>query len=227
MADLSLLFEDIKKNKKNYTSSKTGEDFEDRIIAQLKKIGFSSIIKADVDNEGDTPGWFQSIKKQVLKEDSDKLISNPLANFRKDFMHQPFGKQSYPDFLIFNDNKVVSIEAKFSKNSQKKPIWNSGLPRPNGIYVFGANLLDDVTFFLGRDLLNIKEVRQLHKFFQKLKIQEKDFNKKYMSKQKYGFAAYSRKAYEQKKYYNEQAIVDYFANKNREQLEDSVIKYLK
>lgn len=47
-----------------------------------------------------------------------------------------------------------------------------------------------------------------------------------MEKQPYGFAAYIRKAFEQKREFNPDAILDFFNNENREKLENSVISYL-
>lgn len=48
-----------------------------------------------------------------------------------------------------------------------------------------------------------------------------------MNVQEYGFAAYIRKAFEQKKTYNPNAGVDFFTNGKRKELEQAVISHLR
>ena len=102
------------------------------------------------------------------------------------------------------------------------------MPRPNGIYVFGARKQKDLTFFKGCDLLSIEETKQLHNFFDKdLREYQKQFNRNHMGEQEYGFAIYIRKAFEQKRTYNPHAVLDFFTNPKREQLEEAVISHLR
>lgn len=54
----------------------------------------------------------------------------------KDFLiiSQPNGSQNFPDVLIIADHVGIPIE--FKSGKQDKIVWNSGLPRPDGVYVF-------------------------------------------------------------------------------------------
>ena len=124
-------------------------------------------------------------------------------------------------------NRLIVIEVKYSGGEQKKPMWNSGLPRPHGIYVFGSYGCKDITFFMGRDLLSLDDTRKLQSFFVTLKKEEREFNFNNMLGQPYGFEAYSRKAFGQSMQYNKKAVIDYFANPDRKKLEENVINYVK
>ena len=138
MGSLIDLFLDLRKNKTLYLNSAEGGQFEDRINAKLYKLGFSRIVREDIEEEG-----FKLLKELVLEKETDHNITNPFTYFSKQFIAQPYGSQNYPDFLILDGERVVSIEVKFSKGKQGKPVWNSGLPRPNGIYIFGAYRRND------------------------------------------------------------------------------------
>ena len=69
-------------------------------------------------------------------------------------------------------------------------------------------------------------IGKLHDFFLKMKQQQCDFNKTEMLKQKYGFAVYNRKAFDQRKKHNKDAIINFFNNEDRKQLEDAVLQYV-
>ncbi len=69
---------------------------------------------------------------------------------------------------------MVGIEIKFSKNDKgeknlqtSRPMWNSNLPKPNAIYVYGvANA--NITFFKGSDILSYETREVLLKYFDTL-----------------------------------------------------------
>ncbi len=226
MDDLIGLFIDLRQNKAGYLASIAGKDFEDRIDAKLHKMGYSRILRHDLDNVGGD--CFNLIKCAVLERESNDKIGNIYTEFNRHFIHQPFGRQNYPDFLVFSGEWIFAIETKFSAKNQSKPVWNSGLPRPNGIYVFGSMERKDLTFFLGGHILSIADTRKLHDFFDKgLKEYQDRFNAETMNQQKYGFAAYIRKAFEQKKAFNKKAILNFFDNPERAKLESAVIEYLR
>ncbi len=68
----------------------------------------------------------------------------------------------------------MGIEIKFSKNDKgeknlqtSRPMWNSNLPKPNVIYVYGvANA--NITFFKGSDILSYETREVLLKYFDTL-----------------------------------------------------------
>lgn len=223
MGKLSGLFKNLRDKKSDYLLGKTGKDFEARIGANLHTLGFSRLIWDDIaDEEKRHKG---TVNSEILKKMTDKCATNPFS-FKKHFILTPNGSQEYPDFLVLEGQNAIGIEAKYSSKKQRRPVWNSGLPRPNGIYIFGAAGLRDVTFFRGCDVINIEDAEKMHRFFKELKQREKQFNAQEMSKQQYGFSVYVRKAFDQKAVFNKEAIVDFFSNKNRERLENSVISYL-
>ncbi|BBM88519.1 hypothetical protein COTS27_00200 [Spirochaetota bacterium] len=220
MANIKDLFKDIQDNKENYISQGKGEYFEERISAKLANIGYVKSIKSDIDNGKDS---YKKIKEIVLSEDHEHILKNTFTTKSQHFMVQPFGSQNYPDFLIFDNNRIITIETKFIASKQGKPVWNSGLPRLNGIYLFASR--EDVTFFLGKNLLSRTEINELHKFFKGLKEYQSEFNNK-MNAQKYGFAVYIRKAFQQQKKFNKAAITNFFTNPEREKLEEAVFDCL-
>ncbi len=209
----------MRSNKDFYLKSAKGAEFEDRINTSLHNIGYSRLIKDDLEDD-----LFTILKIEVIDKETEVSISNPFVHYKHHFITQPFGSQQYPDFLIFDNNQIVCIETKFSSVKKTHPVWNSGLPRPNGIYIFGSYGRKDLTFFRGIDVVSLDEVKRLHDFFDKgLKVYQKQFNDDEMNKQKYGFRVYIRKAYEQSKKHNPHAVTDYFNNPRRLELEESVI----
>ncbi len=216
MGNLYMLFEDLRANKGFYLGSTKGRDFEDRLGEKLHELGYSRIVRrADM------------LKVEVLDKFSERGIINPFSQFRRHFILQPYGSQNYPDFLVLDDDRVVCMEVKFSQRGQKSPVWNSGLPRANGVYIFGAaGAKADVTFFLGSDVVSVDDAKKLHEFFDKLRALQREFNQKEMGSQPYGFSAYVRKAFEQKVAFNKDASLDFFKNQNRKTLEDAVITHL-
>ena len=53
------------------------------------------------------------------------------------------------------------------------------------------------------------------------------FNQEYMSNQELGFGVYARKMYENKRKYNSEAIINFFQNHRRYDLERRVLEYCK
>ena len=214
---LASLFEALQSNPGNYLRASSGDDFDDRIRAGLDDRGYNRILRTDFG-----AGEWERIKALVS---SDKLpMLNP-TNRRRHYVSQPYGSQQYPDFLVFDDARIVAIEVKFSASSQGKPVWNGGLPRIGGLYVFGAYGRKDITFFLGRDVVTAQEAKALQEFFDDLKTQEATFNRS-MKKQRYGFTAYSRKAFNQRQTHNPDAVLNFFTNPARKELERSALAFL-
>ena len=228
---LNRLFEDIKKEKNQFLNSATGTEFEDRIKANLKKHRFDEIYQDLIPKEK-----YKEIKEKILDKKSSEIVENDLDSpqFKNCFIYQPYGKQNFPDFLIFTKKYIVALEIKYSKNKNKSPMWNSNLPKGNAIYIFGSYGLKDITFFKGSDILPEEERNLLVDFFESTKKMENRFKKllkeKYLNqeiKQEKGFFVYVRRAYTQGKTINENAENDYFKFKNRLEMEEKVIKFAK
>lgn len=225
------LFKDLRKNKDSFLKSSTGTEFEDRIQANLKKNHFNQIYSDLVPKEE-----YKKIKQLILDKKSNQIVKNHLNNpqFKNCFIYQPYGKQNFPDFLIFTEKYIVALEIKYSTNKNTSPMWNSNLPKSNAIYIFGSYGLKDIMFFMGSDILPDEERNLLVDFFEKTKEMEANFKKemkeKFKSgeiKQDKGFFVYVRRAYTQGKDINLDAEKNYFKFSDRKQMEDNVIEFAK
>ena len=218
MADLLTFFASIENDKPGYVGVPSGEEFEQRIMNGLHQSGFNRILERDIGAHA------LVIKPQVRDHFHEENIPNP-TNYRAHYWYQPSGSQNYPDFVIFWGQRLLCLEAKFSKEGQKKPVWNSGLPRQNGIYIFGSRRVRDVTFFMGRDVITEETARQMHDLFSYLQGRQIEFNEN-LGPQPYGFSVYVRKAFDQSKKMNPDAVLDFFSNPNRQNLENSVKQFV-
>ena len=210
MGRLPQLFQDLLNRKQHYLGSTRGSDFEDRIDAKLYNLGYSRIIREDIEQND----VFDALKKKIL-------MKTEIG-----FMKKPYGSQEYPDFLVLEGDIAIGIEVKFSSKNNGKPIWNSGLPRPNGIYIFGSYGRIDITFFRGVNIVSVEDAKNLHGFFHQMKEHELEFNTNKMQDQTYGYSAYIRKAFAQSRQYNLSSTLDFFCNPRRLKLEKSVLNIL-
>lgn len=218
---METILRDMKNNPDDYLRGHTGSDFEQRIESKLRARRYSKILREDFDGEAGCRAWRQ-IKREVLEKTNDKPVINT-AKFQQNFLVGPYGSQNYPDILLFENQFIIPFELKFSRGGATKPVWNSGLPRPNGIYIFGSTKENEVTFFLGRDVISPEDAKALHDHLNWVQNKTGEYNKTRMAAQPYGFAAYVRKAFEQKKTINKNAVTNFFTNKHKETLERNTI----
>ena len=237
MSNLEIVFKEISKNKIKLAASPNGATFEENFKQYLRKYGFNEISKNTMDDE--LKLFLAKIKKDILNKDDTMLLGNSLykRTLRKDFadfyIWQPYGSQDFPDFLVFSQNSVFAIETKFSKEKQSKPMWNSNIPKKNSIYIFANHEFLDLTYFLGHDVISDDERAKLLALWEQTDKEytkwADDFNKKIKDGEltnNYGFTTYSRRAYDQGKKHNKNAILDFFKNKNRADLENNVISFI-
>ena len=201
----------------SYIGGRSGSHFEKQIMAQLEMLGY---YETNFNQLGDD---YRTYCIELIKSDNRTIKNN--TQFNQNYISQPFGSQRYPDLLILDNATVLCLELKFSKNNTTKPVWNSGLPRAKGLYLFGSYGKKDITFFRGCDILNDENRTQLLGFFENEIRNAEAFNEKYMSNQEFGFAVYPRKAYEQKRKHNPKAIINFFQNHRRYDLERQVLEY--
>lgn len=219
MRNLASFFEDLLKRKRHYVGVANGNQFENQIIDGLIRFGVNRVMESSLTEHG------RNIK-QILRQDRTDSISNP-TSYESQFWHQPLGSQMYPDYVVFDGSRLVCIETKFSMGMQKKPVWNGGLPRQDGIYIFGAKGCDDITFFRGADVIDVETARKMHALFdEELNVRQTAFNSE-LGKQPYGFVVYVRKAFAQARSGNPDATLDFFSNPERERLERSVVDFAK
>lgn len=219
--NLDSLFQSLRSEKSIYLNAKKGEDFEERILSFLKmKMGYTRILKSDIDNED----W-KFIKTHVSEKLGTDFINLPNESLKKSFMYQPYGSQDFPDFLVFTETKVVPVEIKFSSQRQPKPIWNSNVPRANAFYVFGSYGLQDITFFLGNDVLAPKHRELLYAFFKDIRSLQNEIRKEMpnLDVTERGFTPYIRAAFDQRKH-KPTVETNFFTHPHRGEVEDSAIK---
>ena len=221
---VSKLLEKIKESKDDFLSARTGTEFEERVQQELRNLGYSKILKIDINKER----FKNIIKERVLKKESTEFLDVESGE-KKSFIHQPFGSQQYPDFLIFTDKKIIPIEIKYSRNASGNPLWNSNLPKANGYYIFGSYKRRDITFFCGEDVLDMPRRKQMNKFFDdKVLLLQDAENAKLFNKEDLfnrGFVVYVRRAFDQRS--RNDGNVDYFTHPQREEVENKAIKKMK
>ena len=216
---LGEVFKELKKNKTDYLGNSTGKSFEDKIARLIQKEGILTVNIKEIETKDKET--LKEISKETVKPEN--FLSNKLSS---NFLSQPFGSQMYPDFLILLDDQIYCLEVKFSTKEGNKPFWNTGIPKPNGIYIFGSYGLNDLTFFFGKDVLPENEYKTLKYFFNnELKDHLVQYNKEHFKEQKRGFNVYIRAAFEQSKKYNSEAHTNYFTHPNRDFCEESVINF--
>jgi len=217
------LFIDLKKYKQKFLNwINSWNDFELKFKYYLKNnLLLKEIDKKSINN-------FIELKSIILnKKPKNIFIKNEnWKNLKWKFIFQPFGSQSYPDFIIFFENFLIPLEIKFNKNNGN-PMWNSGYPKKNWIYIYWNWSKEDVTFFLGDNVLNDIERNIMEEFFYKLKILEQNVNKELIQYDinNTGFQVYIRKAFNQKNTKNN-TEVSFLNNSKRRYREENVIKFI-
>ena len=225
---------------------------EIEIKARKKAFGFNEI-KSNSNNKSVIEGIssiekiqtsliktkFSWLKQKILLKNSIEIVNNPFININNAFIFQPFGSQQFPDFLIFVYGKVIPVEIKYTQNENKdkkihsaRPMWNSNLPKPNCLYIYGV-AHQIITFFKGSSILDHNTREVLLNFFEDMDKEKSDLNISLKNlKNNFGLYPYIRKAYEHKKSKstffdanNRQVLESYFSE-NAQKRENQVINFL-
>ena len=123
----------------DYVGRSSNSNFEKQVINQLETLGY---YETDFNALGNS---YRTYWRKLI--DSDEGSIENTTRFKPNYIAQPFGTQSYPDILILGNETVLCLELKSSKTTRS--VWNSGLPKVNGIYIFGSYVKKDVTFLEG------------------------------------------------------------------------------
>jgi len=233
MNRLIYVFQNMLSDREYWLNAKTGSEFEDRFCTALKKEGFNQIFRDQIDNLK-----FVELKKSITDKLDSKILNLSDLNLKNlglqiGYLYQPFGSQEYPDFIVItNKENILPIEIKSSKAN--KPVWNSNLPKENGLYIFSSYKQKDLTFWRGGDILPQNERKALITFFTDIikpsEKQYKSYLKEEYLKGKYsfdrGFNVYTRIAYDQNQGINKNAKLNYFEAPNRKEKENKVLMFL-
>lgn len=215
---LSSILEKIKEDdkfKNSLLSSKKGSEFEERIMHAI--INDGSYVSFPT-NEFKSLKNFKQIKDKVEnKQDDNVLYIKNLEDYSKTkrLVYQPFGKQKSPDFLLVNNGYIFPIELKFTEKKEVRPVWNSGLPRQNYLYIFGSYGYKDIVFFMGSNWLTFKEEQNTKKLVNNARDKLKIDGVKTI----FNFEIYLRPMYNQKN--------NTWNNENRDYYENYSINKLK
>ena len=206
---------------------KAGKQLEENFVKELKRIEFTRLDKEELINK-EKKQW-EKLKKEVQKKEKNELITNNFSpSVTNGFVYSPYGSQNYPDFLFFTSKYIIPVELKSSKVA--RPVWNSHLPRKNGLYIFVAcGEKSDITFFRGVDVIDKDLSNKLIGFFEKARKTEEDFieSLKEKDKSERGWKPYIRIAYDQaKSLLTSHGKLNYFEHPRREEIENKVLEWL-
>lgn len=151
----------------------------------------------------------------------EKEVERMLTELGLDFTPQPYGSQSFPDFLVHEEGQPdLSLECKSTKNHC--PMWNGGYPKKNGLYLLTSKKNDSTTFFLGQDVLSEKKAKD----FMLLEAQLDKLVKKHRDswdEDPRGFDYYLRDMYTQS---GGAEKTNYFSHSSREKCEQEAYNFL-
>jgi hypothetical protein len=85
---------------------------------------------------------------------SDPIINN--TPYYNAFIIQPFGRQSYPDCLIFGNSYILPLEIKTTNTTTASPKFNDIPPVLNGLYLYLDFYRKAVMLFRGSDYSTIE-----------------------------------------------------------------------
>ena len=151
----------------------------------------------------------------------EKQVEELIIKHGFNYVYQPNGSQSSPDFrLILDSGKTVDIECKSSR--QTHPTYNGGLPKEGVVYIFSSAKYNKTTVFFADDIITTKKRKQFENLVQELnsilKIHQLDEE---WQDDPRGFDFYIRNMYVQ----TGKGKKDYFKHSDRQQCEYNVLNY--
>jgi hypothetical protein len=133
------------------------------------------------------------------------------------FIPQPCGTHASPDFIVKRDGKLYFIECKSAKGGT--PMYNSGVPKAQYIYVFCSKKHNQTTVYWGADVLPAEQERLIQEYIAEARTRDQEFNKG-LRENGYGIEYYTRPMIQHR---GSKEIKDYFLNSNRQKFEQRVL----
>lgn len=142
-------------------ASSKGDNFEDTVFTKLKgNINFDKCVTHENWKETGLYSKYR-IRANTLNFDfsdlPDIIDNGQLLNTL--LIHNPNGTQKWPDILIINNKKGFPIEIKSSKGDVI--MWNGGLPRKNGLYIFNCYGPMITTCFMGQHIISDQQTLEM------------------------------------------------------------------
>lgn len=222
---ISSILKKMLADKQSFVGAMKGSNFEKVFKWELESNGMSQ-----VPNNKLSPENKKALKNIMLCDNiknipENERYNNPIAGVLHDgwFIEQPFGSQSYPDFIIAENGKVLAVEMK-KVDKGGCPMWNGGLPRVNGLYIFMQLNPANITFFMGNTVISDERFEAMKGFFN---TEVAELKRKYdeilaiLGNNDRGFQLVPRAAYTQS---GKEA--NYFNHKNRKDTETETIRQI-
>lgn len=160
------------------------------------------------------------VSRKVTRKQRDLWLSDSskcdLPN--NSFVFQPCGQNDSPDFIMKVDGKTVFIECKSVKGGSKAPMYNSGIPKDNYIYVFTAERYNKTTIYFGRDVCPLEDYKLMQKLIREHRELDEKYNELFINRS--GIRHYTRPMIKHV------GGFDYFTNSSRIQIEQGVLNAL-
>ena len=170
-------------------------------------------------------GYKKYSKTGLLNKDKSETPDFLEDMNSESFIEQPFGTHNSPDFIIKTPNKkLLFVECKSSKKNC--PVYNSGLPQPNYIYIFCSEKTNNTTIYKGSDIITIEQRELIEKHIQNSRRLDNILNEKLnkLDTNKRGIGFYTRPMYN---HYGGSQYNNYLNHENKEKAEKNVFDYLK
>ncbi len=162
-------------------------------------------------------------KKKISKEERNKWMSDSsICDLPNDcYVFQPCGKNDSPDFIVKKDNKVYFLECKTtSATAAAKPVYNSGVPKAEYIYIYSSGKYNQTTFFFGEHILS----REAYSLMMKIIEEHRNLDEKYnveiigLPGNPYNIGHYTRPMMNHRG-----RGINYFTSPNRKKFEQEVL----
>ena len=151
----------------------------------------------------------------------EKRIGEILDEYGIVYTYQPKGPQQFPDYEIPTRWGKIKLECKSSKDT--KPMYNSGRPHADGLYVFTSKD-NGTTLFWGDDILTERKRQLYDMMLQEMDDVELRWKSHPDWEDDRGFDFYLREMYTQK---GKADKTNYFTHKDRQLCEQNVFNFFK
>lgn len=160
----------------------------------------------------------EKVEGRITLAQRDEWMRSGSADALPDnsFLSQPCGTHHSPDFIVKMNGKLYFIECKSVKGGT--PMYNSGVPKPEYIYVLCSKKHDETTAYWGRDVLEREHEKAIHQHIAEARRRDQDFNERFAND--HGISYYTRPMIQHK---GSKEIQDYFLNPQRKDLEQRVL----
>ena len=162
-------------------------------------------------------GFTKHSKGGISKKQRDDWLKNPYSCTIPDgsYVLQPTGTHDSPDFIVKENGRAYFIECKSVSKGKKAPMYNSGIPKSEYIYIFSAEKYNDTTIFYGSDVCSSRDYALIKELIEKHRELDDEYNQ--FIKSPYNIKHYTRPMIQH------HGGIDYFTHSDREQIEQRVL----